>query len=93
MTLAPIYADAEGAVIAWAQSFPGLTGRGNPLSAGLHVTEIRSPAEGAVGYVEVVDRQRRRRVGHAAGVGRRCSRRVAASRRSPPARTGTRSTG
>jgi hypothetical protein len=56
MTLAPIYADAEGAVIAWAQSFPGLTGRGNPLSAGLHVTEIRSPAEGAVGYVEVVDR-------------------------------------
>lgn len=56
MTVAPIYADAEGAVIAWAQTHPGLTGRGNPLSAGLHVTEVRSPAVGAVGYVEVLDR-------------------------------------
>lgn len=56
MTTAPIYADAEGAIIAWASTHPGLTGRGNPLSAGLHITELRSPAEGAVGYVEVLDR-------------------------------------
>jgi hypothetical protein len=56
MTLAPLHADAEGAVIAWAAAHPTLTGRGNPLAAGLHVTEVRSPAEGAVGYIAVIDR-------------------------------------
>lgn len=54
--MTPVYADAEGAVLAWAAAHPTLTGRGNPLAAGLHVTEIRSPAEGAIGYVEVVRR-------------------------------------
>lgn len=53
MTLAPIYADAEGALLAWAVAHPTLTGRGNPLAAGLHINEVRSPAEGAIGYFEV----------------------------------------
>lgn len=56
MTSAPVFADAEGALIAWAAGHPYLTGKGNPLAHGLHVTELRSPAEGAVGYVEVLDR-------------------------------------
>jgi hypothetical protein len=56
VTTGAIYADAEGAVVAWATTHPTLTGAGNPLAAGLHLTEIRSPAEGAVGYLEVVDR-------------------------------------
>lgn len=56
MTLAPLRADAEGALMAWAASHPTLTGRGHPLAAGLHVHEVRSPAEGAVGYLEVLDR-------------------------------------
>lgn len=57
MTAAPIYADVEGAVLAWAASVPSLTGAGNPVAAGMHVSpQVRSPSEGAVGYVEVVDR-------------------------------------
>lgn len=56
MTLAPIYADAEGAIAAWAAHNPTLTGRGNPLAAGLHMTEVRSPSEGAIGYLEILDR-------------------------------------
>jgi hypothetical protein len=56
MTAGPIYADAEGAIVAWATAHPTLTGAGNPLAAGLHMNEVRSPAEGAIGYLEILDR-------------------------------------
>jgi hypothetical protein len=50
------YTDAEGTIVAWASAHPELTGRGNPLAAGLHLNEVRSPGEGAIGYLEIVDR-------------------------------------
>jgi hypothetical protein len=56
VTLANVYADAEGALIAWAAADNTLTGRGNPIAAGLHITDVHSPAEGAIGYVEVLSR-------------------------------------
>jgi hypothetical protein len=45
--------DVEGALLAWATTHPTLTGTGNPIAAGIHLHEIRSPSAGAVGYVEV----------------------------------------
>lgn len=57
MGLAPVYADVEGAVVAWATGLaPHLVGTGNPVAAGFHLAEVRSPSEGAVAYLEVVDR-------------------------------------
>lgn len=56
MTLAPIYADAEGAAAAWANGVAALTGQGNPVSAGFHLNDVRSPSQGAVGYIQVVGR-------------------------------------
>jgi hypothetical protein len=56
VSLARTYADVEGALVAWAKTRPGLTGAGHPLAAGVHLTQVRSPAEGAIAYVEVIDR-------------------------------------
>lgn len=40
--------DAEGVVLAWVRALPGLTGKGNPIAAGVHLGKPRSPQSGAI---------------------------------------------
>jgi hypothetical protein len=48
--------DAEGTFKAWATAYPGLTGTGGAISAGLHQLDARSPAKGAVAQYRVTAR-------------------------------------
>ena len=40
--------DVEGAMRAWINAYPGLCGRGNPLTNGVHIADVRSPSSGAI---------------------------------------------
>ncbi|GAB3250943.1 hypothetical protein [Kineosporia babensis] len=44
--------DAEGVVLSWARSLPGLIGKGRPL-VGVHLSEVRSPQMGAMATLRV----------------------------------------
>ncbi|GLY32133.1 hypothetical protein [Kineosporia sp. NBRC 101731] len=60
--------DAEGVVKAWAQSL-GITGKGKPVAAGIHLGRPRSPQAGAIAGLSVgsstVDSEG---LGHRAGI-------------------------
>ena len=45
--------DVRGAVRSYLTAYPGLTGAGNPLAAGVHLGRVRSPSKGAIAGVEV----------------------------------------
>jgi hypothetical protein len=45
--------DQEGAVLAYLNGYPGLTGPGNPVPNGFHLGKPRSPASGAIGGLQV----------------------------------------
>jgi hypothetical protein len=44
--------DAEGAVKVYLNTYPGLTGSGNPLANGIHLGKARSPSKGAIGELQ-----------------------------------------
>ena len=46
--------DVEGAVRAYVNAYPGLTGAGNPLPSGVHLRKGRSPSKGAVADMELI---------------------------------------
>lgn len=46
--------DVEGAVRAYVNSYPGLTGAGAPLPSGVHLGKRRSPSKGAAADMEVI---------------------------------------
>lgn len=46
--------DVEGAVRSWLTGYPGLTGAGGALVAGVHLGQPRSPAKGAVAGMTLV---------------------------------------
>lgn len=45
--------DQEGAMLAYLNGYPGLTGPGNPVANGFHLGKVRSPSNGAVGGLQV----------------------------------------
>lgn len=46
--------DAEGAVKDWLNSRGDLTGKGNAIPLGAHLTRLRSPGKGAYAYLQLV---------------------------------------
>jgi hypothetical protein len=46
--------DVEGAVRVYVNTYPGLTGDGNPLANGVHIGKARSPARGAIAELEAI---------------------------------------
>lgn len=46
--------DVAGAVRVYCNTYPGLTGAGNPLASGVHLGRVRSPAKGAVASLRVL---------------------------------------
>lgn len=49
--------DGAGALRAWVNTRPGLTGKGNPLPNGVHLSEVRAPASGPIAScVEIAPR-------------------------------------
>lgn len=48
------YIDAAGAVRAWVNARPGLCGKGNPLTNGVHLGEVRSSSSGPVASVQEI---------------------------------------
>ena len=40
--------DVEGAMRAYLQAYPGLTGIGNPITNGIHMADVRSPGQGTI---------------------------------------------
>jgi hypothetical protein len=44
--------DVEGAILAYLNAYPGLTGAGNPVANGFHLGKPRSPSTGAIGSLQ-----------------------------------------
>ena len=40
--------DIEGAMRSYLEAYPGLTGVGNPITNGVHISDVRSPARGTI---------------------------------------------
>ena len=40
--------DVEGAMRAYLHAYPGLVGLGNPITNGIHISDVRSPAKGVI---------------------------------------------
>lgn len=52
------FVNIEGAVLAYLQSYPGLTGPSGALPGGVHMSAPRVPSTGAIGHLDAVVQRR-----------------------------------